>query len=82
MIGPTRSNAEDYGAMLILTELLTFGYLLPSIREKGGAYGAGAGVSDSGILSFYSFRDPQCDATFENFERGVQGVIDGTFSQQ
>ena len=61
MIGPTISSAEDYGALLVLTELLTYGFLLPSIREKGGAYGAGSGISDSGIISFYSYRDPQCD---------------------
>ena len=58
MIGPTITSDEDYGSLLVLTELLTYGYLLPSIREKGGAYGAGCGVSDSGIISFYSYRDP------------------------
>ena len=58
MTGPTIVADEDYGAMLVLTELLTYGFLLPSIREKGGAYGAGAGISDSGIISFYSYRDP------------------------
>lgn len=58
MTGPTSMNHEDFGAMLILTELLTYGFLLPSIREKGGAYGAGCGVSENGIVSFYSYRDP------------------------
>ena len=58
MIGPTISCEEDYGALLVLTELLTMDFLLPSVREKGGAYGAGAGISDSGIISFYSYRDP------------------------
>ena len=82
MIGPTSFSTEDYGSMLVLTELLTYAFLLPSIREKGGAYGAGCGVSDSGIVSFYSYRDPQCDATFENFERGIIDVIDGNFSEQ
>ena len=82
MVGPTISSVEDYGSALVLTELLTYAFLLPSIREKGGAYGAGCGVSDSGIISFYSYRDPQCDATFENFERGIAGVIDGSFTQQ
>jgi len=82
MIGPTSFSTEDYGSMLVLTELLTYAFFLPSIREKGGAYGAGCGVSDSGIVSFYSYRDPQCDATFENFERGILDVIDGNFSEQ
>ena len=82
MTGPTIVSDEDYGALLVLTELLTYGFLLPSIREKGGAYGAGCGISDSGIISFYSYRDPQCDQTFENFERGIVDVIDGNFSEQ
>lgn len=81
MIGPTITSEEDYGAMLILTELLTMDFLLPSVREKGGAYGAGAGINDSGIISFYSYRDPQCDQTFENFERAVVDVIDGKFNE-
>lgn len=58
MIGPTSTNTEDYGSLLVLTELLTYGFLLPSIREKGGAYGAGCGVSDSGVVSLFSYRDP------------------------
>ena len=82
MVGPTAFCSEDYGSMLVLTELLTYAFLLPSIREKGGAYGAGCGISDSGIVSFYSYRDPQCDKTYENFERGILDVVDGNFSQQ
>ena len=81
MIGPTIANTDDFGSLLILTELLTFGFLLPSIREKGGAYGAGCGANDSGIISFYSYRDPQRDATFENFERGLAEVIKGNFTE-
>lgn len=81
MIGPTISSEEDYGALLVLTELLTMDFLLPSVREKGGAYGAGAGISDSGIISFYSYRDPQCDQTYENFERAIADVIDGKFNE-
>jgi len=81
MIGPTIASEEDYGALLVLTQLLTMDFLMPLIREKGGAYGAGAGISDSGIISFYSYRDPQCDQTFENFERGISEVIDGKFTE-
>jgi Zn-dependent M16 (insulinase) family peptidase len=81
MTGPTSIDVEDYGALLVLTELMTYGFLLPSIREKGGAYGAGCGVSESGIISFYSYRDPQCEQTYENFERGIADVIDGKFTQ-
>jgi len=82
MLGPTISNTEDYGTMLILNSLLTFEFFLPAIREKGGAYGAGCNSSDSGIISFYSYRDPNCNETFANFERGIEGIIQGNFTEQ
>ena len=65
MLGPTISNLDDYAAMLILQEVLTYVYLHSSVREKGGAYGAGCGINESGIVTMYSYRDPNCDATIE-----------------
>ena len=59
---------------------MTFEFLLPSIREKGGAYGAGCNVSESGIINFYSYRDPNVTQTYENFERAINDVIDGKFT--
>lgn len=61
---------------------MTFSYLLPSIREKGGAYGAGAKVSESGTFTFTSYRDPKIDATFDNFEKAVNQVLDKDFTEQ
>jgi Zn-dependent M16 (insulinase) family peptidase len=66
---------------LIATELLSFVFLLPSIRERGGAYGAGCALDESGIISFYSYRDPNCDKTYDNFEKSIQDVIDGRFTE-
>lgn len=82
MIGPTITNEDDYAAMLILQEVITYVYLHTSVREKGGAYGAGCSVSDSGMISMYSYRDPNCDATYEQFERAVAEVIDGKFTDR
>lgn len=59
MLGPTYADHQDYGAGLVLSELLTFSYLMPSIRERGGAYGAGCALNESGLINFYSFRDPK-----------------------
>lgn len=43
----------------ILSQLLTHNYLHPEIREKGGAYGAGASNGPiKGIFTFMSYRDP------------------------
>jgi Zn-dependent M16 (insulinase) family peptidase len=58
MLGPTYANFEDYGVGLVLSELMTHESLMPSIREKGGAYGAGCAMNESGLINFYSFRDP------------------------
>ena len=71
MLGPTYADYNDYGVGLVLSELLTFSYLLPSIREKGGAYGAGCKLNESGLINFYSFRDPRLGLTFNNFEKSV-----------
>ena len=80
LIGPTYASHEDYGAGLVLSELLTFNFLLPLVREKGGAYGAGCRLNESGLIDFYSFRDPNISATYNNFERAIQEVIEGKFS--
>ena len=82
MLGPTIVNEEDYAAMLILQEVATYVYLHTSVREKGGAYGAGCSISESGIISMYSYRDPNCDATYEQFERAVAEIIDGKFTER
>lgn len=61
---------------------MTYVFLHPLIREKGGAYGSGCTISDSGIISLTSYRDPNCDATFQNFERAISEVIDGKFNER
>lgn len=46
-------------SLSVLSQLLTHNYLHPEIREKGGAYGAGASNGPlKGIFSFMSYRDP------------------------
>lgn len=57
-------------------------HLHPLIREKGGAYGGGCAVDASGIVSMYSYRDPNVEQTYTNFERTVQEIIDGNFSDR
>lgn len=81
LIGAPNTNIDDYAALMVLGNLMTFTFLLPSIREKGGAYGAGCSASESGTFTFYSFRDPKIDQTYENFERAVSQVLDKEFSE-
>lgn len=60
---------------------MTFTYLIPLIREKGGAYGAGCKVSENGIFSFHSFRDPKVNETYDNFERALDSVLKKDFTE-
>lgn len=80
MVGASYNNYDDYAALMVLGELMTFNYLIPLIREKGGAYGAGCQVNESGTFNFYSYRDPKVDQTYENFEKALNDVIDSDFT--
>ena len=82
MVGPTSKNQEDYASLLVMQELLTMNFLLPYVREQGGAYGAGCSVDGSGLISLYSYRDPNVDATYDQFERAVGELIDGKFGER
>lgn len=49
----------DFPKLTILGEILAHNYLLKEIREKGGAYGAGAkNDPHKGTFALYSYRDP------------------------
>jgi Zn-dependent M16 (insulinase) family peptidase len=55
---------------------MTFNYLHPLIREKGGAYGGGCSVSENGLINLYSYRDPKIEQTYESFEKAIDSVLD------
>ena len=80
MLGPTSRNIDDYAALLVLKQLMTFEFLFPLIREKGGAYGAGCNVNDSGLITMFSYRDPNIDKTYENFKKAIDEVASGKFT--
>ncbi|KAL2858900.1 Metalloenzyme, LuxS/M16 peptidase-like protein [Aspergillus pseudodeflectus] len=57
---PTVPFTDSSSATLsVLSQLLTHNYLHPEIREKGGAYGAGASNSPlKGLFALTTYRDP------------------------
>ena len=57
---PTVPYVDPASAHLqVLAQLVTNKYMLHEVREKGGAYGAGAFASPLGAtFGFYSYRDP------------------------
>ncbi|MBN2256648.1 MAG: insulinase family protein, partial [Anaerolineaceae bacterium] len=58
------------GSVEVIANFLRTGYLWEKIRVQGGAYGAFCVFDkNAGILSLLSFRDPNIDATLENFTR-------------
>jgi len=60
----------DSPALLALARLLSSEYLLKELREKGGAYGGGAGFdARSGVFRMTSYRDPNIGRTFTVFRQ-------------
>jgi Zn-dependent M16 (insulinase) family peptidase len=85
---PTVTYAHpDFAKLQVLSTMMSQSFLHREIREKGGAYGGGAGQS-SGLFYFYSYRDPNVDKTINSFKGAVDWVLSGrkesanTFSEQ
>lgn len=58
------------GSADVVTGFLRMAYLWEKIRVQGGAYGAfGVFDENSGVFSFLSYRDPNLDATLENYDK-------------
>ncbi|MBF0624781.1 MAG: insulinase family protein [Magnetococcales bacterium] len=67
----------DAPALLVLGQFLRNGFLHRAIRERGGAYGGGAGYdADSATFRFYSYRDPRLEDTLADFDRAVPWLLD------
>jgi len=68
---------EDAPALLAASHLMQNTYLHKEIREKGGAYGSGAGFSQSkGYFTFSSYRDPNLSQTLERFKKAKECDFD------
>ena len=64
---------SDAPVLSVLGQFLKNGFLHKAIRERGGAYGGGAGFdSDSGTFRFYSYRDPRLRETLDDFDNSLQ----------
>ena len=74
---------EDAPALSVLGAVLRNGCLHSAIREKGGAYGAGA-MQDSKnqVFKFFSYRDPKCTETFNEFRNSREWSLKGISQNQ
>lgn len=68
--GSWRTEEDDAysGTWSVINRVLSFDYLWNEVRVKGGAYGAGFKSTRGGSMLFYSYRDPNLDATVANFD--------------
>ena len=73
---------EDEPLLGLGAHLLTFDYVLPEVRLKGNAYGAGCQQDPlMKTLAFSSFRDPHVVRTFEVFEGALDFAKKAPWSQ-
>jgi Zn-dependent M16 (insulinase) family peptidase len=78
--GSTYCHA-DMPALKVLSRLMTNKFLHREIREKGGAYGGGATVSN-GTVSFFSYRDPNALETLKSFENCMNWACSTNFESR
>jgi Zn-dependent M16 (insulinase) family peptidase len=70
------SGHEDNATLHVLAAFMRNGFLHQAIRERGGAYGGGAGQdANSASFRFFSYRDPRLEGTLDDFDRAVDWVI-------
>ncbi|KAL5341303.1 mitochondrial presequence protease [Aspergillus crustosus] len=81
---PTVPFTHSSSATLsVLSQLLTHNYLHPEIREKGGAYGAGASSGPvKGFFAFTSYRDPNPVNTLKVFQNSGVFARDRAWSDR
>lgn len=63
---------SDYAKLRVLARLLSSKYLHPELREKQGAYGGGARMTNDGVFTFYSYRDPRSVETLDVFDNSYK----------
>ncbi|MBQ5952412.1 MAG: insulinase family protein [Lachnospiraceae bacterium] len=92
--GNFRKDGLEYtGALRAVRTVLDYEYLWKELREKGGAYGCGVSIGQSGNVVFHSYRDPHLARTlgvyqgaadwlekFDASERDMTKYIIGTVS--
>jgi hypothetical protein len=68
----------DAPALIVLGPFLKNGFLHGAVREKGGAYGAGASWDpDTASFRMYSYRDPRLAGTLADFDEAARWVAGG-----
>ncbi|WP_201616243.1 insulinase family protein [Psychrobacter urativorans] len=70
------ADHPDTAPLMVLAPYLRNGYLHSAIRERGGAYGGGAGYdANACAFKFFSYRDPYCAETFAHFDASIEWLL-------
>ncbi|WP_019671806.1 insulinase family protein [Psychrobacter lutiphocae] len=70
------ADHPDAAPLMVLAPYLRNGYLHSAIRERGGAYGGGAGYdANACAFKFFSYRDPHCAETFDHFSASIEWLL-------
>lgn len=64
------------GRIPVLSKLLSLEYLWNAIRVQGGAYGAGFYGTDAGLVTFYTYRDPNPARSLDCFDHSADFLRD------
>ena len=76
-----KDHGLDYhGAMRVYTGYLDNHYMIPKLREQGGAYGARSALSLYGIFSLSSSRDPHLAKTDQTFSEALEFMKEENFT--
>lgn len=77
------ADHADAPALMVLAGVLRNNFLHRTIRETGGAYGGGASYdANSCAFRFFSYRDPRCEATFNDFLASIDGLLEQTQNEK
>ncbi len=63
--------AAGRGEARVMGQCISLAYLWNAVRVQGGAYGVGLRISDTGLASFYSYRDPSAARTLGCYRRSA-----------
>lgn len=76
-------DLKECANLAVLSKLFRSALLHKEIREKGGAYGAGASVSThKGLFSFYSYRDPNPANSMRVFDSAPEWFLNRRLTDQ
>uniref|UniRef100_A0A8C5MQR3 Presequence protease, mitochondrial n=1 Tax=Leptobrachium leishanense TaxID=445787 RepID=A0A8C5MQR3_9ANUR len=71
----------DFASLRLLAQVMSAKYIHREVREKGGAYGGGAQLGVGGLVTFYSYRDPNSMSTLNTFQKAIEWAKSEKFTE-